>query len=254
MANIDVKNLRFEVPLFVQGERDAKTWLRTLLSAATARPRREFRVLLDNVTFNLSEGQRMAIIGRNGAGKSTLLRLLTGAFCPTGGSLEVNGSRQALLNISLGFNPEATLVENIYLRSTAMGMRSRKIAEHIPQILEFAGLIDRAHHRLKTLSAGQRMRLGFAISTSEQQDIMLLDEWLGTGDAEFLEKARERMMDRVEGSKIVVLASHNLALLQQVCNVGLVLEQGHVEYFGPITDALDAYSSLIKQPARVMAA
>lgn len=249
MARIQLENVSFEVPIFVQEDKSARSWIKTLLSAAAARPHREFRTLLHDVSFTVAEGERLALIGRNGAGKSTLLRLLTGAFIPTKGLLSVHGSRQALLNISLGFNPEATVLENVYLRSAAMGLPSRLVAMHAPDILEFSGLSDRAHHRLKTLSAGQKMRLGFAISTSEQQDVMLLDEWLGTGDAEFLEKARGRMMDRVDGSKIVVLASHNTALLKQVCNVGLVLEQGRTVYFGPISDALDAYAALTRQPA-----
>src|SRR3546814_18642624 len=111
--------------------------------------------------------------------------------------------------MGLGFNNEATVRENIYLRGVAMGLKSRFLAAQIGAILEFAGLEDKTNHRLHTLSAGQRMRLGFAISTSVQHDITLLDEWVGTGDLEFLARAKERTKTRVGGNKIGVLARHS---------------------------------------------
>ena len=144
---------------------------------------------------------------------------------------------------------EATVKENVFLRGTAMGIRSAQLRELLDPILDFAGLRDKATHRLKTLSAGQRLRLGFAISTSVQNDIMLMDEWIGAGDAEFLVKARERMVGRVNGSRIVVLASHNVHLVRDVCNPGIVLEQGRVVYFGEVKDALNEYTGLIRRSA-----
>src|SRR5690606_19237744 len=175
---------------------------------------------------------------------TTLLRLLTGAFQPTEGTLDIQGSRQALLNLGLGFNSEATVRENVYLRAIAMGMRASQIHEIMAPILEFAGLREVLNHRLLTLSSGQRMRLGFAISTAVQHDILLLDEWLGAGDAGFVEKARERMTDRVDGSKIVMLASHNFPLLRKVCNKGLVLEGGELVFLGELEQAITAYKKI----------
>src|SRR3546814_2891182 len=113
-----------------------------------------------------------------------------------------------------------------------MGLKSRFLAAQIGAILEFAGLEDKTNHRLHTLSAGQRMRLGFAISTSVQHDITLLDEWVGTGDLEFMARAKERMQDRVGGSKIVVLASHSTGMLRDICNKGIVLEHGRLVHLG----------------------
>ncbi len=251
-ASIQVKHLCLDVPNFVQRDREAKTWLQTLLGAATARPQRKFRRLLDDITFTVEEGDRVALIGRNGAGKSTLLRVLTGAFVPTEGELKVTGTRQALLNIKLGFKNHATLVENIYLRGTAMGISSKKLRDLVPAVLDFAGLKDKAQDRLYTLSSGQRMRLGFAIATAVSQDIILMDEWLGAGDAAFLERARERMNDRVEGSKIVILASHNAKLVKRICNKGLVLNGGRVQFYGDVDEALDVYKTQVKasKPAK----
>lgn len=214
----------------------------TLLNAATALPKRHFATLLDDVTFDIEEGDRVALIGSNGAGKTTLLRVLTGAFQPTRGSVDVSGSRQALLNLSLGFNSEGTLHENIYLRATAMGISAAKARVLVHSILDFAELEHLANRRLLTLSSGQRMRLGFAISTSVQHDIMLLDEWFGAGDAQFVKKARGRLVDRVDGSKIVVVASHNTSLAKKLCNRGLVIERGRVVYFGAIEKALSNYA------------
>lgn len=245
-ASIQVKHLCLDVPNFVQRDREAKTWLQTLLGAATARPQRQFRRLLDDINFTVEEGDRVALIGRNGAGKSTLLRVLTGAFVPTQGELKVVGTRQALLNIKLGFKNHATLVENIYLRGTAMGISSKKLRDLVPAVLDFAGLKEKAQDRLYTLSSGQRMRLGFAIATAVSQDIILMDEWLGAGDAAFLERARERMNDRVEGAKIVILASHNAKLVKRICNKGLVLSGGRVQFYGDVDEALDLYKTQVK--------
>ena len=211
-ASIKATGATVQVPYYVQPEQKRGGWLATLVNAAAAVPKRQFATLLQDITFEANEGDRIALVGRNGAGKTTLLRALTGAFRPTQGAVAVTGSRQALLNMSIGFNPEATLVENIFLRATAMGIPAVQVRELVDPILDFAELRDVASRRLLTLSSGQKMRLGFAIATSVRSDIMLLDEWFGTGDIYFVKKARARLTDHVEGSKIVVVASHNQTL------------------------------------------
>jgi ABC-type polysaccharide/polyol phosphate transport system ATPase subunit len=246
-ASISVRNLSLSVPTYVQGDRRAGGWASLLWRAAVSPPRREFVTLLEDIDFDVRSGERVAILGRNGAGKSTLLRVLNKVYAPTRGSLHVSGACQALLNISLGFNGDATLRENIYLRGTAMGMLPSALRRETGAILEFAALEDKAGHRLRTLSAGQRLRLGFAIATSVQQDIMLMDEWLGAGDAEFLDRARERMRSRVFGSEIVMLASHSIPLLRDICTRGIVLEAGRVVFHGDIQPALQAYHRLMAE-------
>ena len=244
-ASIIAKDLSLVVPYYAQpDEAPSSSWLATLVGAATAVPRRRFATLLQGINFSISEGERVALIGRNGAGKSTLLRTMAGAFQPTGGTIEIAGSRQALLSVGLGFNKEATVQENIYLRASAMGIPSSDIRAMIEPVLEFSDLKQVAGRRLQTLSSGQKMRLGFAISTMIQHDILLLDEWLGTGDAQFVRRAGERMMDRVNGSKIVVIASHKRALLQSLCTRGLLVDQGRVVFDGGISDALAEYGRL----------
>jgi len=243
-AAIEVRNASLVVPYYAQPEKVASSWLSTLFGAATAVPKRQFATLLDGLNFTINEGERVALIGGNGAGKSTLLRVLAGAFEPTSGSVGIRGSRQALLSIGLGFNAEATIMENIFLRATAMGIPPRDIRALVEPVLEFSGLAEVANRRLLTLSSGQRMRLGFAISTAHQTDIMLLDEWFGAGDAQFVKRARERMMNRVNGSKIVVIASHNDSLLRKLCNRALVIDHGRVAFDGAVDEALVVYRKL----------
>jgi len=250
-VSLQARHVSLELPLFLQQTRSAKSVLATLLRGAFSPPRREFRTILDDIDFSTSEGDRVGILGRNGAGKSTLLRVLAGAFEPTRGSVEVSGTRQALLNISLGFNNEATVLENVFLRGTAMGLRTAQLRELANPVLEFAELTDKAGHRLKTLSSGQRLRLGFSIATAVQNDIMIMDEWIGTGDAQFIQKARDRMKSRVEGSKIVILASHNAALLRDVCNKGMIIDGGKLLFSGAIEDCLKEYASVLKAPLTV---
>lgn len=247
-AHISLRNVSLQVPTFVQKERNARGWASMLLGAAFDPPRRELRTLLKDLTFDVREGERLAILGRNGAGKSTLLRVMNQVFVPTRGEVVTSGSRQALLNMSLGFNGEATVRENIFLRGTAMGLQSRDLRDMIDPIVEFAGLANKLNHRLRTLSAGQKMRLGFAISTSVQHDIILMDEWVGAGDADFMRRAKERMQGRMSGSKIVVLASHSLGLLRDVCNRAIVLDRGRLVFNGSITDGLAHYQALMARP------
>jgi len=246
-ARILARQVSLDVPVFLQRERPATGWAGMILGAAFDPPRRSLARLLDQIDLDIREGDRVAILGRNGAGKSTLLRVLNRVYEPTGGSVHVQGSCQALLNMSLGFNGEATVRENIFLRGVAMGLRSTFLREHMDSILEFAGLEHKASHRLRTLSSGQRLRLGFSISTSVQNDIMLMDEWVGTGDANFMARAKGRMQDRVDGSSIVVLASHSVGLLRDVCNKGVVLERGRNVFAGDIASALGAYNQLLSR-------
>lgn len=245
-VHLNAEGIGLRVPHYVQPAREHKSWFGTLLGASTDRPKRVFRTILEDVSFQATDGDRVALIGRNGAGKSSLLRVLTGAYPPTTGSLDIQGERQALLNISLGFTGEATVQENILLRGTAMGMASDRIRELTDEILEFSGLKDAAQHRLRTLSAGQRMRLGFSVSTAAERDIMLLDEWLGAGDMQFIRKARARMNDRVKGSRIVILATHNLEIARRVCNKGVVIEQGRVVFTGGVIDSIIEYRKLCR--------
>ena len=244
-ARILADRLSLDVPAFLQRERESSGWGGLFFGAAFDPPKRRMLRLLDNISFELGEGDRLAILGRNGAGKSTLLRVLNRVYQPSEGRLLVDGSCQALLNMSLGFSGEATVRENIYLRGIAMGLTASFLRGQIGEILEFSGLQEKVNHRLRTLSSGQKMRLGFAISTSVQHDIIMMDEWVGAGDADFMRKATERMQSRVGGSKIVVLASHSTGLLRDICNRAIVIERGRLVHSGDITSSLKYYHDLL---------
>lgn len=234
--SITLDGASLALPTFIGG--------REGLASLLLPPKRIYVPILHDIDFEVCAGERVALIGRNGAGKSTLLNVLSGAFPPSSGTVEVRGDVSALLNVGLGFNPEATLLENIYLRAAAMGHPIAFAREIAGEVLDFAELQDVADRRLATLSAGQRMRLGFAISTQTQPEILLLDEWIGTGDDRFMMRAKARMRDRVAGAGIMVLASHNHALLRDTCTRGLVLEEGRIVFDGSVPDAVKVYKGM----------
>lgn len=244
---LKARGIGLDLPIYTQDQRSARAGLGVLLRAAFQPPQRQLRTTLDDISFDFTAGDRVALIGRNGAGKSTLLKVLVGAYPPSRGVLEVGGSRQALLNLTLGFNSEATLVENIILRGIAMGLKPREASATIDEVLEFSELEEKAGHRLKTLSAGQRMRLGFALATAVQHEILIMDEWISAGDAGFVEKARERINSRVDSAQLLVLASHSTSLVKRVCNKALLIEEGRILSTGSVDSILDEYKALLRK-------
>ena len=248
-AFLRARNVGLELPLDIySGSRTGA------LRAALGGRERVHRPILSGVDFAAAEGDRIGLLGLNGAGKTTLLRVLNGAIPPSAGRVEREGSVQSLLNPMLGFDELATVVENIYLRGTAMGLRRRQLQGAMDDILMFAGLEAKAGHPLHTLSSGQRMRLGFAISTAVQPDILLMDEWLSTGDAAFLDRAQQRMRSRFQGSRIVFLASHSPAFVRILCNKAIVLDEGRMRFFGAVEDALDDYRDVVSRASADMRA
>jgi len=181
---------------------------------------------LDNISFQFKEGDRVGLLGHNGAGKSTLLRLLAGIYEPSQGHLETYGSISSMLNISLGMDYEATGIENIYLRGHLMGVPPKKMHSLIDEISDFTELGDYLHLPMRTYSSGMAMRLAFAVSTSVEADIILMDEWLSVGDVSFVEKAKKRLDKMVSNSKLIVLASHSKELIESQCNKVFQLDHG----------------------------
>lgn len=193
---------------------------------------------LDDVSFTLTAGDRLALIGTNGAGKSTLLKLLYGIYRPTGGRLDITGSMDALFNIQLGFRREATGRRNIELRGLINGWSRADVRERTDEIIAFSQIGDFIDMPLKLYSQGMAARLAFAIATSGRPDILLMDEWIGAGDTNFQQKAKVRMAEMLKGAGIIVLASHNTSILKETCTHGLLLKQGRSCFFGPLDDAL----------------
>ena len=197
---------------------------------------------LNDVTIEIENGHRLALIGKNGAGKSTLLRVMAGIYRPTRGTVSREGRVSTLLSAGIGMSPEATAYENILNAGLILGFDRHVIEnEIVPDVAEFTELEDFLDMPMRTYSAGMKTRLSFAISTAIHPEILLMDELIGAGDSFFVEKARSRINSMLERSSIVVLASHNLAVLRGLCDRGLVLEKGRVQFMGGIEDAISYY-------------
>jgi ABC-type polysaccharide/polyol phosphate transport system ATPase subunit len=194
---------------------------------------------LEGVSFTLRDGDRLGLIGHNGAGKSTLLKVLAGVYEPTRGRIEVTGSMASMLDIGHGIDWDATGVDNIKIMSRLRGMRAAQINAQMDELIAFSELGAYADLPMKTYSAGMSARLVFTLATSFKSDILIMDEWLGAGDAQFIQKATDRMNELVGHARIMVLASHNFALLQATCNKVLVLDKGRMRYFGALADLPD---------------
>jgi len=205
-----------------------KTTVRTsVANFVLRRPPQRFWALR-HVSIELSHGESLGVIGPNGAGKSTLLQVLAGIMRPSEGAVDVRGQVSGLLGLGAGFDPELSGVENILLGGAFLGLDDVKVHELLPSIIEFAGLGDFIDAPLKTYSAGMRARLGFAIATAVDPDILLLDEVLATGDANFRAKSKERVIELVRAAKGVVLVTHDMEWVREYCNRALLLEKGRV--------------------------
>lgn len=232
MTLIRAQNLCVEFPIYsFTGHRSFK---KNLLNIATGgvlakdATNRPVVRALDGIDLELLEGDRVGLIGHNGSGKTTLLQVLTGIYEPTSGDLQIFGSVTSMLGITLGMDAEITGLENIYLRGRLMGIGSQKIKQLTNEIIEFAGIGDFIRLPLRTYSSGMAMRLAFAIATAVNADIVLMDEWLSVGDAEFQEKANHRLTNFVDKARLVVIASHNRTMLDKTCNVVITLEHGKI--------------------------
>jgi lipopolysaccharide transport system ATP-binding protein len=181
---------------------------------------------ISHLNLKLRAGDRLGLIGHNGSGKTTLLRALSGAYEPDQGQIEVNGRIAALLDLSLGIDPSATGIDNIRLRGRIAGLSAREIDARMDEIAEFTGLGPFLAMPMKTYSAGMQARLAFAVATSVEADVLLMDEWIAVGDAQFQKLAHKRLLDLVERAGILVLASHEVDLLRLYCNKVMRMDSG----------------------------
>jgi len=181
---------------------------------------------LSDINFEFGEGDRVGLVGHNGSGKTTLLRVLSGVYAPVRGRLETSGRIASLLDLSMGMDPDATGFENIYLRGIMDGLPPAVIRSKVDEIADFTNLGDYLNLPVRTYSSGMQLRLAFAISTSVEADILVMDEWLSVGDADFSKKAAARLDALVSKAAILVIASHSPKLIERVCNRRILLEHG----------------------------
>jgi ABC-type polysaccharide/polyol phosphate transport system ATPase subunit len=197
---------------------------------------------LNDVSLHLADGDRVCLIGSNGAGKTTMLRLIAGIYPPSSGSVQVHGTIFALLGGSMVLNADATGYENIRLVANLYHWPRDKMAEYIRDIEEFTELGEYLSLPTRVYSAGMQARLAFAVATAQVPDILLIDEGIGAGDAQFQEKARERVQKFISAARIIVLASHSVELCRAICNKALLLSKGREVFFGDIDEALTRYA------------
>ncbi len=199
---------------------------------------------LRDINFEIEKGDAVGIIGRNGAGKSTLLKLLSKVTKPTTGSFKVNGRIASLLEVGTGFNPEMTGRENIYLNGAILGMRRQEITRKFDEIVAFSGVERYIDTPVKRYSSGMYVRLAFAVAAHLESEILIVDEVLAVGDAEFQKKCLGKMDDVSKGEgRTVLFVSHNMAAVKSLCTKGILLENGILSAYGKVTDVQDKYSN-----------
>ncbi|MEW6368764.1 MAG: ABC transporter ATP-binding protein [Acidobacteriota bacterium] len=231
MVRITAKDVTVEFPVY--GSRLFKSaFINTATGGRLLKGARDRVVVkaLNKVSFEFVEGDRVGLMGPNGSGKTTLLRVLAGAFEPVSGTAVVEGSLTCMLGIWLGMDMDATGYENIYMRSTLMGLSRREIEPHVPEIVEFCELGDYLSMPLRTYSSGMGLRLAFAISTSVPADVLLMDEWMSVGDSSFSAKAEGRLRRLIDQARILVVASHSENLVRSICNKVVHLSHGEITH------------------------
>ena len=205
---------------------------------------------LDQISLSIKHGDRLGIIGHNGAGKSTLLRVCAGVYEPTMGSLAIAGKVSPLFNVSPGLDPDDTGYENILTCGLFLGMSRAEVAQKVRDIEQFCELGDYLNIPVRAYSSGMLTRLCFAIATSIDPEILVLDEGLGAGDARFAEQAERRVESLVARSSIMILSSHSDALIRAMCNKAILLHSGRIEMEGTVDEVLDAYRNMSQAVTR----
>ena len=196
---------------------------------------------LHDISFDVKQGESIGIIGRNGAGKSTLLKILSKITPPTAGRINIRGRIASLLEVGTGFHPELTGRENIFFNGSLLGMKRKEIETRFDEIVDFSGVEKFLDTPLKHYSSGMQLRLAFAVAAFLEPEILIIDEVLAVGDAEFQKKCLGKMEDVTRGGRTILFVSHNMSAVMNLCRQGLLLNQGKVQSFGPIAEVIKDY-------------
>ena len=247
MASVILKNVSVEFPIYGY-QKSFRSALRGATGGLIRRSGQNDAHVsvraIDNLSLTLRDGDRLGIIGHNGAGKSTLLRVCAGVYEPTQGHVLVEGKLSPLFNIAPGLDPDDTGYENIVTCGLFLGMTREEIARKSPDIEQFTELGEYLALPARTYSTGMLTRLGFAIATAIDPEILVLDEGLGAGDARFADKAKQRVDALIERTSILILASHSDALIQAMCNRAILMHSGRLEMDGKVDDVLAEYRKM----------
>lgn len=244
MASIILDRASVDIPIYNSRGRSLKTMVMRQVGGAVATNNRDIVTVraLREVTLTLRPGDRLALLGHNGAGKSTLLRVFSGAYEPTSGTALIDGSISSLLDITMGMDMEQSGADNVVLRGALVGLSIKEARRHIPEIAEFSELGPYLDLPMRTYSSGMVLRLAFAISTIRTPDILLMDELVSVGDQGFAAKAQERVERMIGDAQILVLASHDMAMLQRYCNRAILMREGGVAASGTVDDIIALYT------------
>ncbi len=248
MPNISARNIFLHYPIF--GYKSSESLSSGNLKNLHRSKFGHYLTALENISFDIEEGEGIGLVGRNGSGKSTLLRVLGGIYTPTAGSLSIKGKVTSMFSVNLGVQRNATGRENIVLRGIIKGLSQGEIRAKMDDIIAFSELESVIDFPVRTYSSGMAMRLSFSIATSFEHEILLLDEWIGAGDRQFQNKAAERMNNVVDHSRITVIASHNRALLKRICTKLIWLDEGVLRVYGPTEDVYAAMDEAYKNEPR----
>ena len=240
MAVIELSNVDLTYRVLMNRTGSLKELFRDALKA---RNRVVDYTALKNLSFTVDKGEVVAILGRNGAGKSTLLKILAGVLPPTKGTRKVDGAIAPMIELGAGFHPEMTGAENVLFYSALMGRDIKSVKERTPAIGEWAGVTDHMDFPLRTFSSGMVARLAFATATDEKAEVLLVDEVLSVGDADFQEKSKKRMHELINSGAAVVLVSHDMSAVRELASRAIWLENGHVKMIGTASDVVDAYEA-----------
>ena len=248
MTHIELKNVDVKFPVHDLQNANLRNDVIRKLSFGLLESSRQHKVAevhaLKNISLNILAKDRVGIIGLNGAGKTTMLQTIAGIYRPVYGTRHVSGRISALYNIGVGFDVNASGYENIILRSMFMGLSKKAAFDLIPEIEEFTELGDFLNMPIRIYSAGMQIKLAFAISTSVNPEILLMDEWIGAGDQSFREKAQDRLKDVVQKSSILVLTSHSESLVKNNCSKCILLHKGEVIEYTDTNHAFKTYHKM----------
>ncbi len=206
----------------------------------------QFQALKD-ITFSVEKGHTVGIIGSNGAGKSTLLKTLSGVLQPDSGEINTFSNSIALLTLGTGFEPDISGIENIFLNGALLGLKKKTIMEKLDEIIDFADIGDFIYNPIRTYSTGMKARLAFAVASSIDPDILLIDEMLGVGDEEFKEKSRNKLQSMILSDRTVVIVAHNMQTIREYCNDVIWLDKGNLIKYGESNEIIEEYLAFIKQ-------
>lgn len=218
---------------------DLKQNILALLEGKYRKPSK--KLVLNRINLSIQKGERIGIIGKNGSGKSTLLKVICGILPPTIGTVKATGNIAPLIELGAGFDTGMSVRDNIILYGVMLGFSRQEMLKRISPILEFAELEEYAFVPVKALSSGMKARLGFAIATDVRPDILLLDEVLSVGDANFKQKCRKRIEKFWESNVTILVVSHNSQFIQQWCQRGIWLDKGTIKFSGHVDDAIQEY-------------